>query len=202
VPSLSVVHTRPVETKVGDGKVLLHTTVTLDGFVAGPDHEMDWNSVDWTTERQDGISDGGWEIIRGCGAIIGGRHWYDVATERYDGLDGIYGGNWTGPVFVITHRAPDLADVPDQLTFATNGVRDAVNSALAAADGKNVVLLGAETFRHCLAEGLVDELILHVVPILLGEGVRLFGGTGEVRLDPIDTERSGPINELRYRVVK
>ncbi len=82
------------------------------------------------------------DVLRSAGAILGGRRWYDVAERLYDGVDGIYGGPWQGPVFVLTHRPPDeTAD--DRVTFVSASLSEAVATARAAADGHNVVIFGA-----------------------------------------------------------
>ena len=98
-------------------KVLWHITMSLDGFIAGPDDAMDW-----AFEAYGGGNELADEIRRGTGAILAGRRWYDVATAKYDGVAGIYGGAWSGPVFVLTHRDGDDATV----TFLSGGVEDAV----------------------------------------------------------------------------
>ena len=79
-------------------KVLWHITMSLDGFIAGPDDTMDW-----AFDASSGGNELADEIRRGTGAILAGRRWYDVATAKYDGVAGIYGGAWSGPVFVLTH---------------------------------------------------------------------------------------------------
>jgi hypothetical protein len=84
--------------------------MSLDGFIAGPDDAMDW--VFEYGEPSPVVQ----EIIDSTGAILRGRRWYDVATARHHGRQGIYGGAWTGPVFVLTHRPPDVSDDP-QISF-------------------------------------------------------------------------------------
>ena len=91
-------------------KVIWHITMSLDGFIAGPDDSMDWVVGEWSddgTNTRDievdrsSMAD---EVFHSAGAILGGRRWYDVAERLYDGVDGIYGGQWQAPVFVLTHR--------------------------------------------------------------------------------------------------
>ncbi len=136
-------------------------------------------------------------------AILAGRRWYDVATSRAGGREGIYGGAWSGPVFVITHHPPAASD-DAAITFLSGGIRNAVAATLAAAEGKNIVILGANTARQCLAAGLVDEILIHMVPVLLGGSIRLYGspGAGRVNLERIGVGQSGQVTDLRFRVVK
>ena len=139
--------------------------------------------------------------MEATGAILAGRRWYDVATSKYDGVRGIYGGAWTGPVFVITHRPSDAADDPT-VTFLSDGVRSAVATAREAAEDKAVGIFGANTAQQCLRAGLLDEIVVHLAPVLLGDGVRLYGGPG---MGPIELERtavadSGQVTDLRFRV--
>jgi dihydrofolate reductase len=190
-------------------KVIWHITMSLDGFIAGPDDSMDWVVGEWSddgTNTRDievdrsSMAD---EVLDSAGAILGGRRWYDVAERLYDGVDGIYGGQWQGPVFVLTHRPPtDTAD--DRVTFVSTSLADAVATARAAANGKNVVIFGANLAQQCLGEGLLDEIVIHLAPVLLGDGVRLFGGSDSkfVALRRTTLAESGQITDLRFSVVK
>jgi hypothetical protein len=85
--------------------VVWHITMSLDGFITGPDDTMEW-AFQFDSDR---LAD---DVMRATGAILGGRRWYDAAVMKYDGVDGIYGGAWRGPVFVLTNR---VADAPDDL---------------------------------------------------------------------------------------
>jgi dihydrofolate reductase len=141
--------------------------------------------------------------MHSSGAILAGRRWYDVASEKYSGRQGIYGGRWDGPVFVLTHRAADH-DVSDPgITLLTSDVDDALGTARDAAGGKNVEIFGANLAAQCLARDLIDEIVVHVAPVLLGEGVRLYGEAadhGRVDLELLDRAESGPVTSLRFRV--
>jgi dihydrofolate reductase len=190
-------------------KVIWHITMSLDGFIAGADDSMDWVVGEWSddgTKTRDievdrsSMAD---EVLHSAGAILGGRRWYDVAERLYDGVDGIYGGQWQGPVFVLTHRPPrDTAD--DRVTFVSASLADAVATARAAAAGKNVVIFGANLAQQCLGEGLLDEIVIHLAPVLLGDGVRLFGASDSkpVALRRTTSAESGQITDLRFSVVK
>jgi dihydrofolate reductase len=168
---------------------------------------MDWVVAQW--------SDGGWstrdidvqrsavadEVLQSAGAILGGRRWYDVAVRRFDGYEGIYGGQWTGPVFVLTHRKPDAEHHP-AITFLTDDLSHAVATAIGAAAGKNVIVFGANLALQCLRAGLLDEIVIHLVPVLLGDGVRLIDtpDLGPVALDRTLVATSGQVTDLRFAV--
>jgi dihydrofolate reductase len=156
------------------GKVLFHFAMSLDGFVAGPNHEMDW--MTGFTVRP-GLHD---EYITTTGAVLGGRNGWDVIKDARP-----YGGAWQGPIFVLTHHPEDATPAPG-VTFLDCDVAEAVRIALDAAGGKNVEILSPTIGRQLLARGLVDEIDLHLVPVLLGDGIRLYDNPGgaPIRLDP------------------
>jgi dihydrofolate reductase len=169
-------------------KILWHTMMSLDGFIAGPEDSMEWA---FKAPGRSALAD---EVREGTGAILGGRRWYDAAAAKYDGVAGIYGGRWNGPVFVLTHHPEDAPDDPT-VTLLSEGLPDAVGRASEAARGKDVVIFGANTAQQCLAAGLLDEIVIHVAPVVLGEGVRLYGPGPQVELE-------GRIADLRFPVPK
>jgi dihydrofolate reductase len=136
--------------------VLLDATISLDGFMAGPNDE-----VDWVLAYKE-PSEAARQVIDTTGAFIAGRRSYD-ASLRAGGE--IYGGAWSGAVFVVTHDPPDE---PDPKVAFKMSVRDAVEAGIEAAAGRNVVVTGGEISRQALDMGLVDEIQLHVAPVLLG----------------------------------
>jgi dihydrofolate reductase len=189
------------------GSVIWHVTMSLDGFIAGRDDSMDWVVAQWSDAgentrdvdmQRSPVAD---EVLQSAGAILGGRRWYDVAVRKFDGYEGIYGGQWTGPVFVLTHRPPD-ADHRPTITFLSEGLSDAVTTATAAAAGKNVIVFGANLAVQCLRAGLLDEVVIHLVPVLLGDGVRLIDAPdlGPVALDRTLVATSDQITDLRFAV--
>jgi dihydrofolate reductase len=95
---------------------------------------------------------------------VAGRRWYDLVKSRYDGVADLYGGAWKGPVFVLTHRP---AEEDPAATFLSGPIGDAVDKARAAAGGKAVGLIGADTARQAVEAGLVDEIVVHLAPVLL-----------------------------------
>jgi dihydrofolate reductase len=178
-------------------KVLWHVTMSLDGFIAGPGDSMDWAFVH---SAPNPTVD---EVIQTTGAVLVGRRSLEVgkqATRLETGKP--YGGAWKGPEFVLTHRPPEQH--PDrEVTFLSGDIRRAISTVLQAADGKNVVVIGAHVAQQCIDEGLIDELLVHVAPILLGDGIRLFGRPGALPIDLEATEvsRAGAITNLRFRVL-
>jgi len=190
-------------------KVIWHVTMSLDGFIAGRDDSMDWAVREWTDDGtttrdievdRSRLAD---EVLQSAGVILGGRRWYDVAERLYHGVDGIYGGQWHGPVFVLTHRPrDDSAD--DTVTFLSTPLTEAVATARTAGNGKDVVIFGANVAQQCLSEGLLDEIAIHLVPILLGDGIRLFAASGSepVTLRRTTLAESGQITDLRFSVLR
>ena len=185
------------------GKVLWHVTMSLDGFIAGADDDMDW-----IFEVDGGPSAIADEIIETMGAILAGRRWYDMITsgdrrEEIYGPTGVYGGRWRGPILVLTHRPSDVRDEVG-LRLLSDGIEDAVTAARAAAEGRDVVVFGAGIAEQCLRAGLLDEIVVHLAPLLLGDGVRLYGGpgAGRVDLERAAVAESGQLTDLRFRVAQ
>lgn len=176
------------------GRVVVQAAMSLDGFIAGPDHDMDW-VFEYTTP--DEFPD----IVAATGAMLSGRRSYDVGQRDAGKPSGeAYGGAWEGPVFVLTHAPP--AASPARVTFLSGDIADAVATAREAAGGKDLVIIGADVARQCLEHGLVDELLLMVLPVLLGAGTPLYspGGLARVELEPVSSHLSGSVTLLRYRV--
>jgi len=181
--------------------------MSLDGFIAGPDDSMDWVVSQWsdggenTRDVDVQRSSVAVEVLANAGAILGGRRWYDVGRSKFDGYDGIYGGQWQGPVFVLTHRPGD-ADHHPAVTFLSDDLSGAVATAADAAAGKDVIVFGAGVALQCLREGLLGEIVVHLVPVLLGDGVRLIDAPdlGTVALERTVVETSGQITDMRFAV--
>jgi dihydrofolate reductase len=175
-------------------RVRVHTAISLDGFVAGPNHEMDW-----IFETGGGPSPTADRVIQTTGSILMGRGAYDVgrSSTRKETSEA-FGGRWSGPQFVLTHRPPD--DEPDPtISFLTTDIASAVATAREAAGGKDVLVLGATVARAALEAGLVDELLLHVVPVLLGDGIALFqAGRPGRHVELLESVVEGGVVVLRY----
>jgi dihydrofolate reductase len=183
----------------GNGKVVVNRSMSLDGFIAGPGDAMDW-IFDFVAP--DAFPD----VAAATGAMLIGRQTYDVGNrmkgERERGSESS-GESYafSGPVFVLTHQPPDPPD--PEVTFLSGDIGDAVATALAAAGGKNLEILGADVAGQCLRAGLVDEILVYVLPVLLGDGIRFSSpGLPRIDLDPIDSKRSGAVTILRFRVPK
>lgn len=180
------------------GKVLWHLTMSLDGFIAGPHHEMGWMAgFDFTP----GLVE---RYVAGTGAILAGRRGFDAGQR--DDLDrdaAPYGGAWSGPIFVLTHHLEDAAP-QDGITFLNCDIAEAVRIGLEAAGGKDLEVFGSDLARQCLERGLIDEFHVHLAPVMLGDGIRLLDAPG---IDPVRWERiveadsGAQVLDLRYRGV-
>jgi dihydrofolate reductase len=197
-------------------RIISALTVSLDGFIAGPDDGpgqplgrgggrlFDWYSNGDTPSRLypsfrlfKASADFFDEFAGRCGAVITGRRTYDI-SNAWNGAGPLPGA----PLFVLTHTVPDVVPEGDPpYTFVTGGIADAVAQARAAADGKDVSVMGSAGVQQALREGLLDELILHLVPILLGAGVRLLDDVaGTLRCTRV-VDAPG-VTHLAYDVVR
>jgi len=181
-----------------NGKVVVNRSMSLDGFIAGPGDAMNW-IFDFMAPDEFP------EIAAATGAMLVGRRTYEVANRMNaaDERGSASSGEtypFSGPVFVLTHEPPDPPD--PAVTFLTGGIGEAVATALDAAGGKNLEILGAEVAGQCLQLGLVDEILVYVLPVLLGDGTRFYSSPGLARIDlePLGSTRSGAVTILRFRV--
>src|SRR5688572_24534865 len=162
-------------------KVVLDVSVSLDGFAAGPNVRQAEPMGDGGERLHEWMAgtgpdgqidlDARKEVDAGIGAALIGRRTFDLGLRPWGGTP------WPGiPSFVVTHQLrPDLLG-DNGGTFAFDGLETAVQRAKQAAGPKQVRVLGADVARHLLRAGLLDELWLHLVPLLLGAGTRLFDG--------------------------
>jgi dihydrofolate reductase len=179
--------------------VFVHTMMSLDGFIAGPDDDMSW-VLEHAGDMPGAIVD---EVIARTGAVLAGRNVYDVGRRVQRPEErGLFGGRWQGPILVLTHTpAPDETD--PSYRFLSADIEDAVATAQTAADGRDVLLLGANVVDQCLGARLVDEILIHIVPKLVGDGVRLFDlPTLRASLELLDASTSRQLVNLRLRVDK
>jgi dihydrofolate reductase len=176
---------------------ICHHTMSLDGFIAGPEDSMDWA---FGYGEATSLAD---KTMKRIGAILAGRRWYELARERWDGVDGIYHGAYRGRVFVLTHRSADDTGDP-RISFVSGGIGQGVAAAQAAAGRMDVGIFGASLTQQCLRAGLLDEIVLHIAPVLLGGGVRLFGdeGAGRVEVERISVGEANQLTDLRFRILK
>ena len=182
------------DTSTGNGKVVVNRSMSLDGFIAGPGHAMDWI---FDFMAPDEFPD----IAAATGAMLIGRRTYEVGNRMEAGKPGSTDYPFSGPVFVLTHRPPDPPD--PAVTFLTGDIGAAVATARSAAGGKNLEILGAGVAGQCLRRGLVDEILVYVLPVLLGDGIGFSSpGLGRIDLEPVSSTRSGAVTILRFRVRK
>jgi dihydrofolate reductase len=187
-------------------RVVSTMSMSLDGFVTGPDDSRRLPLGrggkplhHWVFSEDQGDREILAELLDTVGAIVMGRRSYDFCVG--DGGWGDGGPAGKTPCFVLTHRDADPA-APPVFTFVTDGIGSAVEQAKQAAGDKNASLHGASALQQCLRAGLVDEIQVHLIPILLGGGVRLFdnlGGTPfELARDRVVTTPNA--THLRYHV--
>jgi dihydrofolate reductase len=182
------------DTSTGNGKVVVNRSMSLDGFIAGPGDAMDW-IFDFVAPDEFP------EIAAATGAMLVGRRTWDVGDRMEAEQPGSTDYPFSGPTFVLTHRPPEPPD-PD-VTYLTGDIGEAVATALEAAGGKNLEILGADVAGQCLRRGLVDEILVYVLPVLLGDGIRFSPpGLGRIDLEPVSSTRSGAVTILRFRVRK
>jgi dihydrofolate reductase len=184
-------------TSAGTGKVVVNRSMSLDGFIAAPGHRMDWGGG---RKLADFVAPADFaEIAAATGAMLVGRRTWEVGDEMEAAEPGSVDYPFTGPLFLLSHRPLDPPD-PD-VTILSGDIEAAVRTALAAAGGKNLEILGADTAGQCFDRGLVDEVLVYVLPILLGDGIRFSPlGQSRVELEPVSSKQSGDATILRFRV--
>lgn len=171
--------------------------MSLDGFITGPDGDMSWLT------QYIGPNPTVEDFIAKIGALlVGNRTFRGDDPHRGTEKEGKpFGGGWEGPQFVLTHKAP-AGPVPG-VTFVDD-LAKAVAAAKEAAGDKYVNILGADVARQCLTAGLVDELLIFIAPVLLGDGVRLFeyAGGHKVELERLSQSEVPLATNLWFRVVR
>jgi dihydrofolate reductase len=179
------------------GKTLYSAAMSLDGFITGPDGDMSWLSEFLGPNP---VVD---ELVESIGALYIGKRTFggDDPHKGTEGEGQAFGGGWSGPQFVLTHRAPEW-DVPG-VTFVDDFARG-LAAAKEAAGEKYVNLLGASIARQGIEAGELDEVLVGIVPLLLGEGTRLFEYPGgkSVKLERISVSHVPHATNLWFRVVK
>jgi dihydrofolate reductase len=187
-------------------KLAWDVSVSLDGFTAGPDIREEQplgvggeGLHEWMfLEGADGGVDIGVrrEVDATVGAAVIGRRTFDLGVGPWGGTP------WPGvPSFVVTHRTGENLLGGNGGTFAFDGLEAAARRAKDAAGDKDALVLGAEVARQLLTAGLLDELRIHLVPLLLGKGTPLFAGE-RAALAAEGKPVVGAVTHLRYRLVK
>jgi dihydrofolate reductase len=192
-------------------------SISLDGFIAGPDqsredpigvgglrlHQWHWRADEPGHEADAGPRD---ELMRPCGAVLMGRNMFGPIRGEWEGdWRGWWGDEppYHAPVFVLTHHPHEPIQMAGGTTFrfVTAGFDAALEQAKdAAGDGDVDIAGGASTVRQAFAAGAVDELLLDIVPVLLGRGERLFDGVADPGLDPVEVIHSPYATHVRYRI--
>lgn len=173
--------------------------MSLDGFIAGPGHSMDWG--DGRALADFVAPDDMANIAAATGAMLIGRRTWDVGDRMKADNPEIIDYPFAGPMFLLTHRP--LEPPNPNVTICSGDIGGAVDRALDAAGGKDLEILGADVAGQCLQRGLVDEILVYVLPILLGDGIRFSRpGLPMTRLQPISSTRSAEATILRFRVRK
>jgi dihydrofolate reductase len=183
--------------ETGKGKVVVNRAMSLDGFIAGPGDDMGWGGK---RSLADYVAPEDFTAVAAAtGAMLVGRRTWEVGDKMEAEEPGSVDYPFSGPLFLLSHRPLDPPD-PD-VTILSGDIGDAVSIALAAAGGKDLEILGADVAAQCLQAGLVDEILVYVLPILLGDGVRFSPpGLGTMNLEPISSKRSGDATMLRFAV--
>ena len=191
------------------GKVVLAFSMSLDGFIAGPDVSRDhamgvggdrlhkWmfhggpeSSIDLGMAR---------ELLAKVGAVILGKRTFDVGLQHWNDTP------YPVPSFVVTHETRDKAEMKSAaFTFVSDGIGNALKQAKAAADGKVIIVMGANVAQQLMKERLADEIYIQLVPVLLGSGIRLFEhlGTYPIELTCERAVNSPHITHLRFKIAK
>ncbi len=214
-------------------KLTFEITMSLDGFTTGPNpgfkhplgiggerlHQWVFKLASWRESHGESGGETGpddellKESVSANGAMIMGRRMFSGGSgpwEEDPNADAWWGDEppFGVPVFILTHHArePEEKEGGTTFNFVTDGIESALAQAAEAAGDRNVGIAGgASVFQQYLKAGLVDEITLHVVPVLMGEGVRLFENhldDGQVELECTQVVESPDVTHLRYRIVK
>lgn len=180
------------------GKVVIGAALSLDGFCADRNGDLSKLYPDLAELRK---TESLRESIRDTGAVVMGRRAYDLAQGDLTGYE------YQVPIFVLTHRPPDRAIKGENdkltLTFLAEGIESAIERAKAAARGRDVTVVGgASTAQQCLNAGLVDEIHIHLRPVLLIEGLRFFEHLerDDVQLETIKVSETPLGTDIKLRV--
>ena len=205
-----------------------HISISLDGFVAGPNQSLenpigegglrlhDWVFTTAAWLRQQGLEGGtDNEDSMVVDEVVANVETYIMGRKMFGGGIGPWDQTWKGwwgddppyhtPVFVLTHHPREPLEMQGGTTFifVTDGIESAMDQARAAAgDGVVSIAGGASTIQQFLAAGMLDELYVHIVPIILGRGERLFENVGDPVLEPVKVIASPTVTHIKYRIVR
>jgi dihydrofolate reductase len=187
---------------------VLDMSMSLDGYVTGPNDSRENPFGDGAEMLHDWLSGAATDddrailqaVLDSVGAIVMGRTSFE--KNEGDGGWGDAGPVGDTPCFVVTHHQPTTAHSP-VFTFVTDGVASAIEQAKDAAGDKAVSLFGATVMQQALPLGLVDEIRVHVVPVLIGRGTPLFGTLdSSIRLERIEAKLTPAATHLAFRVIR
>ena len=177
-------------------KFLYSVAMSLDGFIAGPGGDMSWLTP---YEEPNPAVD---ELITRTAVILVGKRTFggDDPLKGQPGEGEAFGGGWVGPQFVLTHRPP--AESVPGVTFVDD-IDTAIAASREAAGDRYVNILGANVAAQCLRAGVLDEVMVIVTPVMLGDGTRLFEHPGgeTVRLEQLSVTHTKQVTNLWYRIV-
>ncbi len=194
--------------------VFADISISLDGFSAGPNdgpanplgdhgtrlHQWFFGLVDEQSIDADARVMA--EVTRRTGAVLLGRRMFENGLDPWGGVN-----PWAAPAFVLTHepREPLIVDGQVQFTFVSDGIESALGQAKAVAGDSDVIIAGgANTVQQFIEAGLLDEVQVHIVPVLLGTGIRLFDriDAGKVELESVRVIESPTVTHVKYRIVR
>ena len=198
-------------------RVTCHMSMSLDGFVAGPDQSADeplgkggMALHEWHLRADEPGYEAGIpardELMRPMGAYVMGRNMFGPIRGEWTGdWNGWWGDEppYHAPVFVLTHHARDPVELAGGTTFhfVTDGFDAALARAKDAAGEQDVDIAGGgSAVQQALAAGAIDDLYLDIVPVLLGSGERIFDGLADVRLEPAEVIQSPHATHIHYRL--
>jgi dihydrofolate reductase len=193
-----------------------HLSISIDGFVAGPNqdldnpvgvgglrlHEWHWAADEPGHEADAAMRD---DLLQPRDAYVMGRNMFGPIRGEWD-------GDWRGwwgeeppyhaPVYVLTHHAHESMEMQGGTVFhfVTEGFDEAYRRASATGRGNVAIAGGPSTVRQALAAGVLDEIVLDVVPVVLGDGERLFDGVRDLELQPVEVVPTPRATHIRYRL--
>lgn len=181
-------------------KVIGGLTLSLDGFASDAQGNVSRLYPDLIDLQNSEMLQ---EEIRTTGAVVLGRRSFDMGDPDSYAVD----YEFQVPLFVVTHHVPEKKPQENEqltVTFVTDGIESAVEQAKAAAGDRDVMLIGASITQQCMNAGLCDELHIGIMPILLGDGLRLFENIDniDVQLEKIRTFEFGQRTDIWYRIVE
>lgn len=196
------------------GKVKCSITVSLDGYLAGPNQSFESPMGDipknllhhWMFDEPEKHTAELDSLTNAAAFIMGSNMFVPHDKRNNDDWTGWWGDTppYHAPVFVLTHQAQEPITMEGGTTFhfVTDGIVSALEKAkLVAGDGDISIAGGAHTINQYLAAGLLDEVWLHIAPVVIGGGAKLFEGTSGLQLKPVESRTTALVTHIRYEVL-